>query len=116
MYLERALALTQQMVDRFFDQHGGGFFDIEEQSDAIGHLQIREKIFADNTVAAQALIRLHRCTRNSDYIQLAEATLSAFAETFLEQGEFAADDGLAVNLLKNDPVEITVEGRPEDPG
>ena len=116
MYLERALALTQQMVDRFFDQNGGGFFDIEEQSDAIGHLQIREKILADNTVAAQALIRLHRWTRNSDYIQLAEATLSAFAETFLEQGEFAADYGLAVNLLKNDPVEITVEGRPEDPG
>ena len=115
-YLERAVAVAQQMIDRFFDQDGGGFFDIEEQSEATGHLQIREKILADNAVAAQALIRLHQPTRNSDYLQIAEATLSAFVETFREQGEFAADYGLAVNLLKNDLVEITLEGRPEDPG
>ena len=30
-YLERAVAITQQMLDRFFDHDGGGFFDIEEQ-------------------------------------------------------------------------------------
>ena len=41
--------------------------------------------------------------------------MSAFVETFREHGEFAADYGLAVNLLKNDLVEITVEGRQEDP-
>ncbi len=115
-YLERAVAVAQQMVDRFFDQEGGGFFDIEEQEEAIGHLQIREKILADNTAAAQALIRLHQSTRNADYLQVAEATLSAFVETFREQGEFAADYGLAVHMLRNDLVEVTVEGRPEDPG
>ena len=115
-YLGRATAVAQQMVERFFDQKGGGFFDIEEQSEATGHLQIREKILSDNTVAAQALIRLHQSTRNPDYLQIAEATLSAFVETFQEQGEFAADYGLAVNLLKNDSVEITVEGGPGDLG
>ena len=115
-YLERAVAVAQRMVDRFFDQNGGGFFDIEERSDATGHMQIREKVLADNTVAAQALIRLYQPTRNSDYLQIAEATLSAFVETFQEQGEFAADYGLAVNLLKSDLVEITVEGSPEDLG
>ena len=46
--------------------------------------------------------------------QIAEAPLSAFVETFQEQGEFAANFGLAVNLLKNDLVEVTVEGRQED--
>jgi uncharacterized protein YyaL (SSP411 family) len=115
-YLERAVAVAQIMVDRFFDQKGGGFFDIEDQPDGIGHLQIREKVLADNTVAAQALVRLHQSTRNEDYRQIAEATLSAFVETFREQGEFAADYGLAVHLLKNDMVEVTVEGRPEDAG
>ncbi|MCH7736750.1 MAG: thioredoxin domain-containing protein [Chloroflexi bacterium] len=113
-YLERAVAVAQTMVDRFFDQEGGGFFDIEDQPDGIGHLQVREKILADNTVAAQALIRLHQTTRNEDYRQIAEATLSAFVETFREQGEFAADYGLAVNLLQNSTVEVTIEGRPED--
>ena len=115
-YLERAVAVAQIMVDRFFDHKAGGFFDIEDQPDGIGHLQIREKVLADNTVAAQALIRLHQTTGNADYRQIAEATLSAFVETFREQGEFAADYGLAVHLLNNDLVEVTVEGKPEDAG
>ena len=114
-YLERAVAIAQPIMDRFFDHNGGGFFDIEEKPEAIGHLQIREKILSDNTVAAQALIRLYQSTRNADYLQIAEATLSAFVETFIEQGEFAADYGLAVNVLKNDQVEVTVEGHQEDP-
>ena len=113
-YLERAVAVAQIMVDGFFDQNAGGFFDIEDQPDGIGHLQIKEKVLADNTVAAQALIRLHQTTRNADYRQIAEATLSAFVETFREQGEFAADYGLTVHLLNNDLVEVTVEGKPED--
>ena len=115
-YLERAVAVAQIMVDGFFDQKAGGFFDIEDQPDNIGHLQIKEKVLADNTVAAQALIRLHQTTRNADYRQIAEATLSAFVETFREQGEFAADYGLTVHLLNNDLVEVTVEGKPEDAG
>ena len=115
-YLERAVAVAQIMVGRFFDQKAGGFFDIEDQPDGIGHLQIREKVLADNTVAAQALIRLHQTTRNADYRQIAKATLSAFVETFREQGEFAADYGLAVHQLNNDLVEVTVEGKPEDAG
>jgi hypothetical protein len=115
-YLERAVAVAQIMMERFFDQDGGGFYDIEEQSEAIGHLQIREKTLIDNTVAAQALVRLHQSTGNEDYRQVAEAALSVFVDTFREQGEFAADYGLAVHLLKNDMVEVTVEGRPEDPG
>jgi len=115
-YLERAVAVAQLMVDGFFDQKAGGFFDIEDQPNGIGHLQIKEKVLADNTVAAQALIRLHQTTRNADYRQIAEATLSAFVETFREQGEFAADYGLTVHLLNNDLVEVTVEGKPEDAG
>lgn len=115
-YLERAVDVARVMVDRFFDQEGGGFFDTEEDPDAIGHLQVREKNLADNTAAAQALTRLYQTTRNEDYRQIAEATLNAFVETFREQGEFAADYGLAVHLLKNTMVEVTIEGRPEDPG
>ena len=67
-------------------------------------------------MAAEALIRLHQPTRNADYLQIAEATLSAFVETFKEQGEFAADYGIAIHMLKNDLVEVTIEGNPEDSG
>ncbi|MDA0264293.1 MAG: DUF255 domain-containing protein [Chloroflexi bacterium] len=115
-YLERAVAVAQELIDRFFDHEGGGFFDIQDDPDAIGHLQVREKNVGDNMTAAQALLRLYQSTRNEDYRQLAEATLSAFSETFRELGEFSAEYGQAVHILKNAMVEVTVEGRPEDPG
>jgi uncharacterized protein YyaL (SSP411 family) len=79
-------------------------------------LEVREKTLADNMTAAQALLRLYQTTRNQDYRQIAEATLTAFGETFREHGEFAAEYGLAVHMLKNDMVEVTIEGQPSDPG
>ena len=42
--------------------------------------------------------------------------MSAFAETYRNHGEFAAEYGLAVHLFKNTMVEVTIEGRPGDPG
>ena len=114
-YLARAVAVAAEMVARFFDETGGGFFDIEADADAVGHLQVREKPMPENMLAVQSLLRLHHATRNDDYRQICEAALSAFAAVFREQGEFAADFGLAVSLFTNPPVEVTVEGRPEDP-
>ena len=69
----------------------------------------------DNAVAALALIKLYQTTRNEDYRQVSETALSAFVESYREYGEFAAAFGLAVDRVTNSPVEVTVEGRPEDP-
>ena len=114
-YLDRAVEVAAVMVDQYFDESGGGFFDIEADDDAVGHLQVREKPMPENMAAVQALLRLYQATRNEDYRQICEATLSAFAGVFREQGEFAADFGLAVDLFSNPMVEVTVEGNPEDP-
>ena len=114
-YLDRAVDVAAILVTRFFDETGGGFFDIEADDNAIGHLQVREKPMPENMLAAQALLRLYQATRNDDYRQICEATLSAFAAVFREQGEFAADFGLAVSLFTNPLVEVTVEGDPLDP-
>ena len=114
-YIERAVDVARVMVDRFFDEQGGGFFDIEADGGAVGHLQVREKPMPENMTAVQGLLRLYQATRNEDYRQLCEATLSAFAGVFREQGEFAAEFGLTVDLFCNPMVEVTVEGNPEDP-
>ena len=114
-YLERAVDVARVMVDRFFDEQGGGFFDIEADEIAVGHLQVREKQMPENMLAVRGLLRLYQATRNEDYRQLCEATLSAFAGVFREQGEFAADFGLTVDLFCNPMVEVTVEGNPKDP-
>lgn len=115
-YLDRASGLANGMLERFFDQQNGGFFDIEQDDNAVGHMEIREKPLPDNTAAVLALLKLHQVTRNDDYRQVAETTLSAFVQTYREYGEFAAPFGLAVHRLKHTPVEVTVEGIQGDPG
>ena len=112
-YLDRAAQVAALMVDRFFDEENGGFFDIEADDEAVGHLQVREKQLPENMVAVQGFLKLYQATRNEDYRQLCEATLSAFGSVFREYGEFAADFGFAVDLFTNPMVEVTVEGDPE---
>ena len=112
-YLERAGQVAAVMADRYFDEESGGFFDIEAAEDAVGHLQVREKQLPENMTAVQGLLRLYQSTRNEDYRQLCEATLSAFMPVFREHGEFAAEFGLAVDLFLNPMVEVTVEGDPQ---
>ena len=114
-YLERAKSVAFQMVDRFIDENSGGFFDAQPDPDAVGYLQVREKPIAENLTAAFGLLKLSQAAMNDDYRQMAEACLSAFVETYREHGEFAAAYGLTVDLWLNSPVEITVEGPPEDP-
>ena len=112
-FLDRAVEVAAEIVDRHFDESGRGFLDIEADENAIGHLQIREKPMPENMAAVRALLRLYQTTRNEDYRQLCEATLSAFAGVFREQGEFSAEFGLAVDVFSNPMVEITVEGNPQ---
>ena len=114
-FLDRAVDVAAAIVDRYFDEQGGGFFDIEAHADAVGHMQVREKQLPENMLAVQALLRLYQTTRNEDYRQLCEATLSAFGGVFREHGEFAADFGLAVDVFLNAMVEVTVEGDPTEP-
>ena len=114
-YLERAKSVALEMVDRFVDQTNGGFFDNEADPKAVGYLQVREKPLADNLIAAMGLLKLNHATKNDDYRPLAEATLSAFADTYRDHGEFAGTYGLLVDLWLNAPVEITIEGTAEDP-
>ena len=109
-YLDRGVSAARYLVDRFFDEEHGGFFDTEADSRALGYLQIREKPLAENLAAALGLLALRHATGNGDYGQLAEATISAFVETYREHGEFAASFGLTVHLWANSPVEVTVEG------
>jgi len=111
-YLERAKDVAKILAERFFDEGNGGFFDVEEDPAAVGYLQVREKPLAENLAAALGLLKLYQSTRNDDYRQLAEATLSAYVDAHRDYGEFAAAYGLAVDLWRNPLVEITIEGRP----
>ena len=115
-YLQRATSVALEIVDRFVDQTNGGFFDAEADPHAVGYLREREKPCADNLAAALGFLKLSWAANNDDYRGLAEATLSAFANTFRDNGEFVGAYGLLVDLWLNPPVEITVEGAARDAG
>ena len=68
----------------------------------------------ENVLAVQGLLKLHQATLKNEYRQLSQRALSAYVEANRNYGEFAATYALAVDLFLNSPVEITVEGQPED--
>ncbi len=113
-YLPTAEWVARQMVERFGDPSSGGFFDTEKDGQAVGYLKLREKPLPENVLAIQGLLKLHQATLNDEYRQLAQRALSAYVEANRNYGEFAAVYALAVDQFLNSPVEITVEGRPED--
>ena len=115
-FLQRATSVALEIVDRFVDQTNGGFFDAELDSHAVGYLREREKPCADNLAAALGFLKLSWAADNDDYRGVAEATLSAFANTFRDNGESVGAYGLLVDLWLNPPVEIIVEGPGGDAG
>ena len=113
-YLASAEQVGRQMVERFSDPSAGGFFDTEKDAQAVGYLKLREKPLPENVLAVQGLLKLHQATLNEEYRQLAESALSAYVDANRSYGELAAAYALTVDLFLNTPVEITVEGNPED--
>ena len=113
-YLDRAASVAQQMIEMFYDEQKGAFFDRVRDADSIGFVRIREKHLPENLIAAQSLVKLYNATGNRDYYDMAYRTLSAFVETNGNYGEHAAFYGLCLDILLNDPVEITVEGQCEN--
>ena len=114
-YLERARDVAGQLLERFFDQSHGGFFDIEIDPEAFGYLKVREKPLPENVTAVLGLLRLHQATLETEYRQAAQRTLSAFVEANRSYGEFASSYARAVDLFLSSPVEISVEGNLADP-
>jgi uncharacterized protein YyaL (SSP411 family) len=114
-YLERAKNVASGMLDRFADAERGGFFDVARDSEAVGYLRVREKPLPENAAAVQGLLKLHHADPEPRYREAAQRALSAFVETYGEYGEFAAGYAVAVEVFLESPVEVTVEGRLQDP-
>jgi len=79
-WIDEAIQLADQMLARFADRQGGGFYTAAEDH---GSLIARKKDMLDSSVpsgggmAAAALLRLGRLCRRSDYTAAAEAALRA---------------------------------------
>jgi uncharacterized protein YyaL (SSP411 family) len=108
MLLDKAETLVEFMRTKQWDNKGG-FYDKPEESRAFGALKILDKPLEENSVAADAMLRLYYLTGKQPYLELAEKTLKFFATSYERYGIMGAGYGLAVMFYLN-PMEIHVVG------
>jgi uncharacterized protein YyaL (SSP411 family) len=115
-YFKFARAITDAMIEKFFDPTSGGFFDAEPAAEgkSLGVLSTRRKPLQDsptpagNPMAAIALLRLHHYTGDDGCRDKAEQTLEAFAGMAEQFGIFVGTYGIAVLHLLENPVQVVV--------
>lgn len=118
-FYTEADALAGEMLRRFYDEAGEGFFDTERAGPGetrLGALAVRRKPLQDaptpagNPAAAALLLRLEALNGREEYLLRAQDTLEAFAGVAEHFGLYAATYGLAVQRMVQRPVQICILG------
>jgi uncharacterized protein len=102
-YFAHAEEIAQRMISGFYDESGGGFYDLDRapSTDSTGALTAWRKPFQDsptpagNSAAALALLHLHALNADERLHRLAEDTLKVFAGVAAQFGIYAGTYGLA---------------------
>ena len=89
---------------------GGGFYDILRDPAMRGSMQRRNRSILENSVMAEALVRLGYLSRRPEFHQEAISTLEAFSRDYKEYGYYVAGYGRAVDLVFYEPLFVTVVG------
>lgn len=118
-YFEAAKQITDYMIQHFYDDTSGGFFDAPKSAandGALGALSAPRKPFQDsptpsgNSSAAILLLRLHGYTNENSYREKAQKTLHVFAGLAEQVGIFAGTYGIAAVHLFRPHTQIVVIG------
>ncbi|MEE9296689.1 MAG: thioredoxin domain-containing protein [Phycisphaerae bacterium] len=117
-WVTESVALTDNLIERYFDNKAGGFFYTASDGEK---LLARTKdaddgaIPSGNSLAAMNLLRLAIFTGNRDYREKAESIFKAFAP-LVERSPSQLERLLcAVDFYYGQPKEIAVVGDPGDP-
>ncbi|MEM7200813.1 MAG: DUF255 domain-containing protein [Planctomycetota bacterium] len=89
---------------------GGGFWDILGDPSYQGSMQRRNRSILENSVMAEALMRLSYLSKRSEFYDEALRTLEAFTGDYKEYGYYVAGYGRAVDLVFYPPLLVTVVG------
>ena len=117
-WFDEASRLATEMIDRFADSDGAGFFDAAEAPD---HLIARPRDLHDgatpsgNAVAARALLRLHRFTGNAEHRRIGIATLEMMTEPMVRQPTGFGCYLNAASVELATPREVAIAGSSGDP-
>ncbi len=80
----------------------------------MGALKVLDKPLDENSVVADAFLRLHYLTGREEYLELATRTLERLSSSYQRYGILAATYGLAVELYLH-PMQIHIVGPKKDP-
>jgi uncharacterized protein YyaL (SSP411 family) len=111
-FLDTAERLAEFMLDKLWDD-AGGFYDKPKEAGGFGALRLLDKPLEENSVAADAFLRLYHLTGKQTYLEAAEKTLERFVSSYQRYGIMGAVYGLAVELFLH-PMQIHIVGSRED--
>jgi uncharacterized protein YyaL (SSP411 family) len=117
-YFTSAQEIAERMISGFYDETGGGFFDLDGRtsSETVGALAERRKPFQDSPTpagdpaAALALLRLHALNGEARLHELARHTLEVFAGVAEQFGIYAGTYGLAAVWMARAHTQVVVIG------
>ena len=110
-YFEKTIEIADFILNNFYDEDDGGFYDRMLQKEDLGTLRHRSKQFLENSFCAIVFLKLYFLTKEEKYKQAAENTLLYFADNYLNFGYFAAMYAMAVDMLFNKDVVNELEGK-----
>jgi uncharacterized protein YyaL (SSP411 family) len=118
-YYQSAVRLAEEMITKFFDKASGAFVDtslIAEEDSRLGALSAHRRPLQDaptpagNPVAAAALLRLEAFSGRTEFREIAQQVLEAFAGIVEHFGLYAGTYALALSRLLLDPIQVVVVG------
>lgn len=114
----RYLAQAEQLAGLTIENlraDNAGFYDKAYDPYAHGGLRRRNRSILENSVMAEALLRLALLTGERDYEDNAREALASFTGTYRSNGHYVAGYARAVDLLFHQPVVVTVVGASHAP-
>ncbi len=108
-YLRLAEDLVE-MLERRQAAPEGGYYDILRDPKARGGLQRQNRSILENSVMAEALIRLFHFTGKERYLAAARATLEASSKNYKQYGYYVAGYARALDLFFYGPLVIVIVG------
>jgi uncharacterized protein YyaL (SSP411 family) len=107
-YLERAIAMADDSIEKLNDKISGGFYDIPSEDSNLGELKMRDKPIDENSLMANGLLRLSWLLERAEYATNAGKALGLFNADYERYGVTGASYALALDSYINDPIGITI--------
>lgn len=109
-YIDRAYDLGEVVLDRFFDQAQGGFYDDIVSYEFAPNIPKMQKSISLTSFTAQVLFRLHDITSNNEFKDAAVKGIKYFYNSYKLEDIFAANYGKAVLGYFLEGIKISIVG------